>query len=159
MKQVNDLIKHIPKDSTSKQQTPISRWSLNTQKAILALFARFGDLYGELAKSKGLEIYREDKFGNLSSEFTREFQLWCLKLNDLEMDDIARGVEVLEKRIEANSTQGVKSWPPSYPEFRGMCIKPAEKASHKDYIPLPAPKMTNEERKERMRIILQGLKS
>ena len=132
---------------------------MNTQKAILALFARFSDLYGELAKSKGLEIYREDKFGKLSSEFTREFQLWCLKLNDLEMDDIARGVEVLEKRIEINSTQGVKSWPPSYPEFKGMCIKPAEKASHRDYIPLPAPKMTNEERKDRMKVILQGLKS
>jgi hypothetical protein len=116
-------------------------------------------LYGSLAKSQGLEIYREDKLGKLSSEFTREFQLWCLKLNDLEMDDIARGVQVLEKRIETNSTQGVKSWPPSYPEFRGMCIKPAEKASHKYYIPPPSQKMTNEERKDRMKVILQGLKS
>jgi hypothetical protein len=112
-----------------------------------------------LAKSQGLEIYKLGKNDEPTNEFTREIQLWMLKLNDLEMDDIARGVQVLEKRIETNSTQGVKSWPPSYPEFRGMCIKPAEKASHKDYIPLPAPKMTNEERKDRMKVILQGLKS
>ena len=146
MKHVNNLIKHIPKDSTSKPNKPLARWKPETQKAILALFARFSDLYGELAKSKGLEIKREG-----SSELTREFQLWCMKLDDLDMDSIARGVEVLEKRIETNSTQGTKSWPPSYPEFKGMCIKPTEKACHKDYVPLPAPKLTNEDKKDRMK--------
>ena len=112
----------------------------------MGLFARFADLYDSLARSKGLEIKREG-----SSEYTREFQLWCLKLDDIDMQGIARGVELLEKRIITNSSQGVKSWPPSYAEFKGMCIKPAEKAAHKDYIPLPAPKMSDEERKERMK--------
>jgi hypothetical protein len=145
MKSVNDLIKLIPTDNTSSQRTHSNRWSSNTQKAILGLFARFGDLYGELARSKGLEIKREN-----SSEYTREFQLWCLKLDDIDMKGIARGVELLEKRIIANSSEGVKSWPPSYAEFKGMCIKPAAKAAYKDYVPLPAPKMSDEERKDKM---------
>ncbi len=126
---------------------------MNTQKAILALFARFSDLYGNLAKSQGLEIYREG-----SSEFTREYQLWCLKLDDIGMEGIARGVDLLEKRIITNSSQGVKSWPPSYAEFKGMCIKPAEKAAHKDYIPLPAPILSNEDKKDRMAKLRGDLK-
>lgn len=113
---------------------------------MLGLFARFSDLYGELARSKGLEIYREG-----SSELTREFQLWCLKLDDIDMAGIARGVELLEKRIIKNSTDGVKSWPPSYAEFKGLCIKPAAKACHKDYVPLPAPTLSNEDKKDRMK--------
>ena len=152
MKSVNDLIKHIPKDSTSKPKTHINRWSSNTQKAILALFARFSDLYGNLARSQGLEIYREG-----SSELTREFQLWCLKLDDIDMEGIARGVELLEKRIITNSSQGVKSWPPSYAEFKGLCIKPAAKACHKDYVPLPAPTLSNDEKKDRMAALRKGM--
>jgi len=114
---------------------------------MLGLFARFSDLYGALAQSKGLEIYREG-----SSELTREFQLWCLKLNDIDMEGIARGVEALENQIIKNSSNGEKSWPPSYAEFKGLCIKPAAKACHKKHINigLPAPKMNDEERKERM---------
>jgi hypothetical protein len=145
MKHVNQVINLIPTDNTSSQRTHSNRWSSNTQKAMLGLFARFGDLYGELARSKGLEIKREK-----STEYTREFQLWCLKLDDIDMEGIARGVEILEKRIITNSTHGVKSWPPSYAEFKGMCIKPAEKAAHKDYVRLPSPKMSDEQRIEKM---------
>ena len=152
MKNVNNLIKHIHKDNTSKPKTHTCRWSSNTQKAMLGLFARFGDLYGELARSKGLEIKREG-----SSELTREFQLWCLKLDDIDMEGIARGVELLEKRIITNSSQGVKSWPPSYAEFKGLCIKPAAKACHKDYVPLPAPTLSNDEKKDRMAALRKGM--
>ena len=153
MKQVNDLIKHIAKDSTSRQQTHTNRWSLNTQKAMLGLFARFSDLYGELAKHKGLEIYREDKFGVLSSELTREFQLWCLKLNDIDMQGIARGVEALENQIIKNSSKGEKSWPPSYAEFKGLCVISAKKAAHKIHIALPPPILSDEEKAMRMKEI------
>ena len=153
MRQVNNLIKRIPKDSTSKPKTHTCRWSSNTQKAMLGLFARFGDLYGELARSKGLEIFRE----NNPNEFTREFNLWCLKLDDIDMEGIARGVELLEKRIITNSSQGVKSWPPSYAEFKGLCIKPAAKACHKMHVALPAPTLSNDEKKDRMAALRKGI--
>ena len=93
-----------------------------------------------------MEIYREG-----SNEFTREYQLWCLKLDDVGMEGIARGVEMLEKRIIKNSTDGVKSYPLSYAEFKGLCIKPAAKAAYKDYVPLPAPTLSNEDKKDRMK--------
>jgi len=119
---------------------------------MLGLFARFSDLYGNLAQSKGLEIYREG-----SSELTREFQLWCLKLDDIDMEGIARGVELLEKRIITNSSQGVKSYPPSYAEFKGLCIKPAAKACHKMHVALPAPTLSNEDKKDRMAALRKGM--
>ena len=155
MAHINNLIKlHTPKDSTNKQRTPTSRWSLDTQKAVLGLFARFSDLYGALAQSKGLEIYREN-----SSEFTREYQLWCLKLDAVDMEGIARGVENLEKQIEENAKNGEKSWPPSYAEFRGLCYKAEAKACHKQHIAIPAPKMSKAERSEKMRSVLDSVGS
>ena len=104
-----------------------------------------------MARSQGLEIYKEDKDGKPTKEFTREFQLWSLKLDDIDVENFKRGVELLEKRIITNSSQGVKSWPPSYAEFKGLCIKPAEKACYKDYVPLPAPKLSNEDKQDRMK--------
>jgi len=117
---------------------------------MLLLFARFSDLYGELAKAKGLEIYREDKFGNLSTEFTREFQLWAMKLDDIDLESFKRGVENLEKRIEENSKNNEKSWPPNYCEFKGMCHKSAVKAMHRTWKGLPSPQMSNEDKKGKM---------
>ena len=113
---------------------------------MLGLFARFSDLYGALAQSKGLEIFREKN----PNEFTREFNLWCLKLNDIDMQGIARGVEALENQIIKSSSKGEKSWPPSYAEFKGLCIKPASKACHRMHIALPAPTLSNEDKKDRM---------
>ena len=112
----------------------------------MGLFARFADLYDGLARAKGLEIFRE----NNPNEYTREAQLWMLKLNDIDMQGIARGVEALENQIIKNSTQREKSWPPSYAEFKGLCIKPASKACHRMHIALPAPTLSNEDKKDRM---------
>ncbi|MBL4575590.1 MAG: hypothetical protein JKY51_05780 [Opitutaceae bacterium] len=108
---------------------------------MLGLFARFSDLYGELARHKGLEIYR----GNNPNELTREFQLWCMKLDSVDMQGIARGVEALEKQIEENSAKGEKSWPPSYAEFKGMCKQSTTKALYKQHIALPSGKELSKE--------------
>ena len=109
-------------------------------------------LYKGLAKNEGFIIYRTDKLGKPTSEFTREFQIWLLKLNDLSSEDIARGAKKMEEQIVKESSEGVRSYPPSYATFKGLCTKPASKACHKMHINigLPAPKMNDEERKERM---------
>ena len=115
----------------------------------MGLFARFADLYDGLARAKGLEIFRE----NNSNEYTREAQLWMLKLNDIDMQGIARGVEALENQIIKNSSKGEKSWPPSYAEFKGLCVISAKKAAHKIHVALPPPILSDEEKAMRMKEI------
>ena len=116
---------------------------------MLGLFARFSDLYGALAQSKGLEIFREKN----PNEFTREFNLWCLKLNDIDMEGIARGVGNLEKQIEENAANGKQSWPPNYCEFRGLCRLGVKRAIHKTHVALPPPILSDEDKAMRMKDI------
>lgn len=120
---------------------------------VAGLFARFGDLFGELARSKGLEIKGAD------GSYTRIFQLWCKKLDDLAPCQIANGVDNLEKRIEECAKNGEKSWPPTYAEFRGLCrISTEEKRMYRTWRGLPAPEMTNEEKKAAMKKMRGDLK-
>lgn len=113
---------------------------------VLGLFARFADLFGELARVKGLEIK------NNEGEYTRTFQLWCKKLSDLRPDQIANGVTNLERRIEETVKNGEKVWPPTYPEFRGLCrLSTTEKQIYRTWKGLPVPKMTPEEKKAAMK--------
>jgi len=119
----------------------------------------FSRLYKGLAKKDGLEIYRTDKLGKPTSEFTREFGLWCFKLNDITREGFEAGVSNLEKQIIKNSSEGVKSYPLSYAEFKGLCIEPTPKACHKLHIGLPAPKMSKAERSEKMRSVLDSVGS
>ena len=113
---------------------------------VLGLFARFADLFGELARVKGLEIK------NNEGEYTRTFQLWCKKLSDLRPDQIANGVTNLERRIEETVKNGEKVWPPTYPEFRGLCrLSTTEKQIYRTWKGLPVPKMTTEEKKAAMK--------
>jgi hypothetical protein len=114
-------------------------------------------LYKGLAKNEGFIIYRTDKLGKPTSEFTREFQIWMLKLNDLGAEDIARGAKRLEDQIVKESSEGVKSYPPSYATFKGLCVKPASKACHKMHVALPAPTLSNDEKKDRMAALRKGM--
>jgi hypothetical protein len=111
------------------------------------LFVRLADLYGDLAKSKGLSIKREE-----SNEYTREFQLWCLKLKDLKDIDYAQGIENIEADIAHNANIGKKSYPPNYAEFIGLTQrKPqTQPAIYRSLAGLPAPTMTVEQRKKKM---------
>lgn len=148
MQRVNEIIKHTQIDKSSKPEQPSKPWSVETEKMVLGLFARLGDLFQDLAKSKGLEIH-DDK-GN----YTRVFELWCKKLCDLRPDQIASGVTNLEKRIEdvTKENDGRKVYPPTYSEFRGLCfISKTEKAMYRTWKGLPVPKMSNEDKKEAMK--------
>ena len=114
---------------------------------------RLSDLYGELAASKGLELHR-----NNSSELTREFQLWCMKLSGVDASGFKSGVDSLELQIEDNASKGIKSYPPSYAEFKGLCCQPETKAIHRSWAGLPKPTMSNDAKKTKMAEILGRLK-
>lgn len=152
MQHVNQIIE---KGNGQKPQESTARWSKRTEVLVSALFVRFADLYGELAKSKGFEIRREN-----SKELTREFQLWCLKLKDLEDQHFANGIEQLEKDIAKNAIEGKQSYPPSYAEFIGLANRTTQVShpSHKSWAGLPKPTMTVEARKAEMKKILDMLR-
>lgn len=116
---------------------------------ILGVFARLGDLFGELAHSRGLDIHDIDK------NYTREFKLWCKKLDHLGADDIAVGIFTLESRIAEASSEGEKSYPPSYAEFIGLCTQ--EKSwVRSTFKRLPPSILTSKEKKERMKLLRRG---
>jgi hypothetical protein len=110
-------------------------------------------LYKGLAKNEGFSIYRTDKFGKPTSEFTREFQIWMVKLNDLSSEQIAAGAKKMEDQIVKDSSEGVRSYPPSYAEFKGLCVISAKKAAHKMRVALPPPILSDEEKAMRMKEI------
>lgn len=114
-------------------------------------------LYKGLAKNEGFIIYRTDKLGKPTSEFTREFQIWMLKLNDLNPEDIAMGARRMEEQIVKESSEGVKSYPPSYATFKGLCVRPVSKACHKQHVALPPPTLSNEDKKDRMAALRKGM--
>ena len=145
MKTINQVITQT--DNGKKPNESTARWPKRTEVLVSALFVRFADLYGDLAQSKGLSIKREG-----SSEYTREFQLWCMKLKDLKDEDFAQGIENIEADIAHNSNIGKKSYPPNYAEFIGLTQrKPqTQPAIYRSWAGLPAPTMTVEQRKEKM---------
>ena len=141
MTHINKIIEIV------KGQRPtesIARWNKRTEALTSALFVRFADLFGELARAKGFEIKREG-----SSELTREFQLWCLKLKDLNDQQFVNGIEQLEKFIARNAEEGKPTYPPSYAEFIGLCNRKSVQI-HKTWAGLPAPTMTHEARAKAM---------
>ena len=115
------------------------------------IFLMISRLYKGLAKNEGFSIYRTDKLGKPTSEFTREFQIWMVKLNDLSSEEIAAGAKKMEDQIVKESSEGVKSYPPSYATFKGLCIKKVSKACHKQHVALPSPTLSNEDKKDRMK--------
>lgn len=145
----------IEKGNGPKPQESTARWSKRTEALVSALFVRFADLFGELARSKGFEIRREN-----STELTREFQLWCLKLKDMDDAKFANGIEQVEKDIANNAAEGKPSYPPSYAEFIGLANRKAEAShpSHRSWAGLPRPTMTDEARKEAMKKVLDMLR-
>lgn len=152
---MNHINKIIENASERKPQESTARWSKRTEVLVSALFVRFADLYGELAKSKGFEIKRKG-----STELTREFQLWCLKLKDLDDAQFVKGIEQLEKDIAKNAIEGKQSYPPSYAEFIGLANRTTQVShpSHRSWAGLPKPTMTVEARKAEMKKILDMLR-
>lgn len=52
---------------------------------------------------------------------TREFMLWCEKLQNRTPEEIAEGFRLLERRVASDYDNGKESWPPSYAEFGALC--------------------------------------
>lgn len=148
MTHINKIIENA---NEKKPQESLARWSKRTEVLVSALFVRFADLYGELARSRGFEITRTN-----SKELTREFQLWCLKLKDLTDAQFTNGIEQVEKDIAKNAAEGKPSYPPSYAEFIGLANRSNQVShpSHRSWAGLPKPTMSNEARKAEMQKIL-----
>ena len=119
------------------------RWSESTEKMVLLLFSRLGDLFSNKASVKGLVI-----FDNLDDEkkgiYTETFELWCRKLDGLTIDDFKKGMEGLEAKAEESYRLGDEMWPPSYAEFRALAFPKTDRdaIAHKPFERqgLPEPK-------------------
>lgn len=120
---------------------------------MLGVFVRIGDLFDDLAHFKGLDIYGKDK------QYTRLFKLWCVKLDDLTIDQVARGITTLEARVAEAARDNVKCYPPNYAQFRGMCLAKEKKSGVKStFVKIPPMALSSDERKERMRKLRGDLK-
>jgi len=53
---------------------------------------------------------------------TPGFLVWCEKLEGLTGQQIKMGIEALEARLERASQADKEIWPPSYAEFKGLCL-------------------------------------
>jgi len=101
------------------------------------------DLFQNQCKSQGLVIFDEN------DEYTRTFEKWCRKLHGagITKQDMRRGIEHLEEAKRDGVRTGNELWPPDYSSFIEHC----QKQKKREFWPgLPAPKMTDEERKEKM---------
>jgi len=102
-----------------------------------------------MCKAKNLVIFEDDDSKALGS-YSSTFELWCTKLDGLDVYAFKRGVESLESYITNNVILDREVWPPSYAEFIGHCKKHSNPC-HKLYKGLPPPSLSNEENKERMK--------
>jgi hypothetical protein len=48
--------------------------------------------------------------------------IWCEKLEGLTGEQIKTGIEALESKLEKSSHGDKELWPPSYAEFKGLCL-------------------------------------
>jgi len=149
-KQISQLIKAKQTEYDSKQIKPEQ-----TSKDLSAAYMRIMfELFEALAKllqgrSKGLEI------GD-APHYTDTFKTWCRKLHDAQItkQEMRLGLKKLEEREEEKGRGGKDVYTPSYAEFIGMCRSSNVRPEHKPYIPLPAPTMSNEDKKERMKKLM-----
>lgn len=148
-KQVNQLIKRSQIDSENRQQQHSQnskQWSNETEKLVLGLFARFGDLFGNKCKADGLNI-KDD-----NGQYSTKFKLWCKKLHEAEItvEDVARGIKHLEESIRDSVRAGNEIWPPSYAAFIGHCDKQKQREEHKQWKGLPKTTVKPEELRRKM---------
>ncbi len=154
---INQIINHSQIDSDNKQirQCKNSKqWNSETEKLVLGLFARFGDLFQNKCKAQGLEIYDND------NNYTSTFKLWCLKLFQarITIQDAARGIKHLEEYIRDSVRSEREIWPCSYAEFIGHCQDQEKREKHKLWQGLPKPVMSIEDKKKAMQKLREDLK-
>lgn len=114
---------------------------------MLDLFEALADLYQGKCEYAGLVIH--DQSGN----YSRLFQKWTRKLYQAQIkkEDIRRGLKHLEEQNRDSSRTGNEIWPCDYATFIGHCQKQKEREERKDWKRLEKSKMSNEERKQKMK--------
>ncbi len=152
MKHVNQLIKAKQAELDNKQLTPESKsteLSADYIKIMLDLFEALGRLFLGKCKLADLEIH--DEKGN----YTDMFETWCRKLFEagITKADMRRGMAHLEEAERDAVRVGGELYAPSYAAFIEHCR--VQKDRHKLYQRLPAPTISNEEKKERMKALRQ----
>jgi hypothetical protein len=78
---------------------------------------------------------------------SREFDLWCWKLNHLTPEQFAQGVRIMEQQEADARRTGDESWPPSYAGFIGIATMPMKPRSTVEA--LPASVMSRDEAREK----------
>ena len=81
------------------------------RKTVMGLFVRMKDLYSNRWTLNITENGSE----------TRDFKLWCDKLSKRTPDEIAKGFELLERRVEERYQKNKENWPVNYAEFNSLC--------------------------------------
>ena len=125
----------------STASTP--KWSRETERLVTALFHRIASLY----RSKAGDY----QIGS------REFELWCWKLDHLTPERFAQGVQIMEQQEADARRTGDESWPPSYAGFIGIATMQLKSRSTVEA--LPASILSRDEAREKfaeLRAMLGG---
>lgn len=100
---------------------------------VTALFHRIASLYRAKAGD-----YQID---------SREFELWCWKLDHLTPERFAQGVKIMEQQEADARRTGDESWPPSYAGFIGIATMQLKSRSTVEA--LPASILSRDEAREK----------
>ena len=150
---IDKLLNHTPKeliDKQAKQESNSELPGIEYVEIILDLFEALADLFQNQCKAQGLMIFDDD------DNYTRTFEKWCRKLFEagVTRKDMRRGMSHLEAAVRDSVRTGNEVWPPNFSAFIGHCRPKVGKM----WKGLPAPTMTNDERKEKMKAVLDNLK-
>lgn len=74
---------------------------------------------------------------------------WKDGLADMTLDEVRHGLQAVRDWHE--------EWPPTVPQFRELC-RPTATAAHSDYVPLPAPRSSWEQRQHAAAAAFAGLR-
>ena len=153
MKQINEVIKLSQiqsADRPTEQGINSSLPDVEYVEIILDLFEALADLFQNQCKAQGLMIFDDD------DNYTRTFEKWCRKLFEagITRKDMRRGMSHLEAAVRDSVRTGNEVWPPNFSAFIGHCRPKVGKM----WKGLPAPTMSNEDRKEKMKAVLDNLK-
>lgn len=118
---------------------------------MIDLFEALADLFQGQCKTQGIEILDDD--GN----YTRVFWKWTTKLFEagITREDMRRGLTHLEEAKRDSVRSGNGFWPPDFSSFIGHCK--AQKERVPMYQRLPPATMSNEDKKEKMKGVIDSV--
>lgn len=98
-----------------------------------------------MCTTKGIRIYDHEE----DQIYSETFRQWCRKLQTLNAKQFKAGIELLEYRQGQAYNLGEEMWPPSYAQFKAMCLEGYGTQCHRRFTFQALPDITSRERAQK----------